>query len=471
MTPQVVVIGLGPSDSRLVTTGTMERLATAKNLFVRTLRHPAASVLNGLDFVSFDSVYETAHTIEQVYETIVESLVAEALSNGEVCYVVPGSPVVAEHTVELLVDDPRVSVELVPALSFIDLAWVRLGVDPIAQGAQVIDGQSFDEFLVTSGGPFLVSQCDTNAVLSDIKLSVDEPPTEPVVVLYHLGLDDEAVFEVAWTELDRSFEPDHLTSLWIPSLPPSCLWSVAEFTDVVAMLRDECVWDREQTHASLTPYLLEEVYEVLEVLDNVPMADARADQFDDFYRQLEEELGDLLYQIVFHTQIASEDGYFNLGDVASGISRKLKRRNPQIFGNNTELFGGDTAASTEVTAAGLAEVGDATAMSEESDTVEAQEARWELLKQQEKQRASVFDGVVANLPALVLATQIETKAARAGLAPQELTDSTLASRLMALVVEASQAGIDAEAALRQFVRQRESRYRQAEADRERRSDT
>ena len=197
---------------------------------------------------------------------------AEAGRLGRVVYAVPGSPLVAERSVELLRADGRVEVEIRPALSFLDLAWARLGIDPLAAGVRLVDGQRFALTAAGQRGPLLVAQCDSVDVLSDIKLSVEDGPTEPVVVLQRLGLADEAVFPVAWDELDREVRPDHLTCLWIPSLarPPGT--DVLGFEELVHTLRRRCPWDRSQTHASLRRYLVEEAYEVLDVLDRLAAA-------------------------------------------------------------------------------------------------------------------------------------------------------------------------------------------------------
>jgi tetrapyrrole methylase family protein/MazG family protein len=225
--------------------------------------------------------------------------VAAAIEHGEVLYAVPGSPRVAERTVELLALDGRVEVVVHPAMSFLDLAWVRLGVDPLARGASVVDGHDFR----VPRGPALVAQCDSRAVLSDVKLAVDDGPV--ATVLHHLGLPDEQVFEVPWAELDRSFEPDHLTSIWVPELTPP----VDAFAQLVRTLRARCPWDAEQTHRTLTRHLLEETYEVLEAIE----------EGDDAH--LEEELGDLLFQVVFHATIGEERGAFSLDDIARASRR------------------------------------------------------------------------------------------------------------------------------------------------------
>jgi tetrapyrrole methylase family protein/MazG family protein len=316
--------------------------------------------------------------------------------------------VVAEHSVELLVADPRVEVRLVPALSFADLAWARLGVDPIAEGVRIVDGARFAVEAAGERGPLLVCQCDRHDVLSDIKLSVDQPPTEPVRILHRLGLDDEEIITVAWEDLDRTVDPDHLTSVYVPRLARPVSAEVQALDEVVRRLRAECPWDREQTHDSLERYLVEETYEVLEAI-----ASGDPDH-------LEEELGDLLFQVFFHSTIAAEEGWFTLSDVVRGIHDKLVARHPHVFG--------------DVEVADAAEVA----------------SNWERLKAEEKARGSVLDGVPPALPALMLAAKVLRKARTVGVEAGSGGDE-LADRLLALVVEANEAGIDPETALRHRV--------------------
>ncbi len=244
------------------------------------------------------------------------------MEHGEVVYAVPGSPLVAERTVELLRADARVDLEVHPSLSFLDLAWNQLGVDPLASGVRLVDGQRFAIEAVGERGPLLVAQCDSRSVLSDIKLVLDGSdevvldPTATITVLQRLGTPDERVVEVAWVDLDRDIEPDHLTTLWIPTLDAPIAREVARFADLVATLRRECPWDREQTHQSLMRHFVEETYEVLDAIEHVdPEAGAG-------YEHLEEELGDLLFQVVFHATLAAEAGQFTLADVATDDPRQ-----------------------------------------------------------------------------------------------------------------------------------------------------
>ena len=269
------------------------------------------------------------------------------------------------------------TVEVLPALSFLDLAWARLGVDPVALGARLVDGRRFETHAAGERGPLLVGQCDQPHVLSDIKLALDDGPA--VVVLQRLGLPDESVRTVAWDDLDRDVVPDHLTSLWIPELADPVAGELARFYELVRTLRAECPWDREQTHASLTRHLLEETYEVLEALDRVD------EQAGTGFEDLEEELGDLLFQVVFHSVLAAEEGQFTLADVARGIHDKLYDRHPHVFDPQPGVT--DTAFLTE---------------------------EWERRKVAEKGRASVMDGIPVALPALAYAAKVQKKAASQG---------------------------------------------------------
>ena len=403
--PRIDVVGLGPAGPELLTAGTLELLAGTGPVFLRTTRHPAAAAFPGAR--SFDHHYESADTFEDVYRAVVADLVAAALADGSVVYAVPGSPNVAERTVVLLAADPRVvsgavTVEVHPSVSFLDLAFARLGVDPVAVGVRLVDAEQFAVDAAGQRGPLLVAQCWSRQVLSDVKLSVESPPEVPVVVLHHLGLPDERVEEVAWEDLDRSVEPDHLTSLWIPHLADPVAAELVALDELVRTLRGRCPWDRRQTHASLGRHLLEESYEVLESIDALAAVDAALEdgaagpEVDEresrAVTDLEEELGDLLFQVYFHATLAAEEGRFTLADVARGVHDKLVSRHPHVFGDVTAETADDVAAN------------------------------WETLKKAEKGRTSVTEGIPAALPSLALAAKLQRKAAAIGMVLPGLAD-------------------------------------------------
>jgi tetrapyrrole methylase family protein / MazG family protein len=380
--PRVVVVGLGPADVELVTAASLAAIERVPHRYLRTARHPAARAVP--DATTFDDVYETAGDFDEVYRTIVERLVAAATDHGEVLYAVPGSPLVLERSVRLLRADPRVDVTVLAALSFLDLAYDRLGIDPVEARLTLVDAHTFAASAAGHAGPLLVAHAHNRRVLSDVKLAVDDEPGEPATVLQRLGLPDEAVFTVPWAELDRSFEPDHLTALYVPSLAAPVGAELVRFHEVVGRLRRECPWDREQTHDSLARYAIEETYELVEAIARLGPDGVGDDE-------LAGELGDVLLQVVLHAAIAEQQGRFTLADVASGITEKMVRRHPHVFG------------SVEV------------------DGAEHVVANWEAIKRAERaergdpsQPESSVDGVNGHLPALAYAREMSSRASKAG---------------------------------------------------------
>jgi tetrapyrrole methylase family protein/MazG family protein len=291
----------------------------------------------------------------------------------------------------------------------------------------------------------LIAQCDNLLVLSDVKLSLLEhlAPETPVTVLQRLGAADERVEVVTLVDLDRRVEPDHLTSVYV-DLPTAAHDGAVEFARLVQLtrrLRDPggCPWDAEQTHRSLSRYLLEESYEVVEVIEQLPSRAA--------YDALADELGDVLYQVVFHAAIAEESDAFTVADVARGIHDKLVRRHPHVFG--------------DVVVAG---------------EPEAVVRNWEQIKKDEKGHASIVEGITEGLPSLLYTNKLFGKAASVGLDPgsreeafgrleaavtrarastADDLDANLGQLLAAAVALGRAAGLDAESALRGWA----ARYR------------
>ena len=382
--PVIHAVGLGPSDPALRTEGANKLLHSGHPIYLRTANHPGAEeLLESVGATSFDHLYESSEGFDEVYQSIVEALVVAAEGQGEVVYAVPGSPLVAERTVELLRSRSEIELHVEPGVSFCDLAWARLGVDPLRATVRLVDGGSFVSEAAGDGGPLLVGQCWSREILSGIKLAaqwdaVDDEPQ--AVILHHLGLPDERVVQVAWSDLDRTLEPDHLTSLWIPNLEAPVARELILLDDLVRTLRQRCPWDKEQTHSSLRRHLLEEAYEVLDAIDGL-QPDAGTETIAwSAIRHLEEELGDLLFQIYFHARLASEEGWFTIADVAATVRNKLIARHPHVFGDV------------------------------QAETAGAVEANWEQIKKAEKNRASITEGIPTALPALALAAKLQRKA-------------------------------------------------------------
>jgi XTP/dITP diphosphohydrolase len=191
--------------------------------------------------------------------------------------------------------------------------------------------------------------------------------------------------------------------------------ALVELVEIIGRLRRECAWKAEQTHESLTRYLLEESFETVEAIETGGPDDLR------------EELGDLLLQVYLHAAIAAEEGQYDVDDVARDLAAKMVRRNPHVFGDEPQT---EAHAINEV---------------------------WQAIKAEEKPRAVLMDGVPLALPALLRADKLLDRSARAG-TPVEVDPAStdLGERLLALVAEARDAGVDAEQALRAAVRRREA---------------
>ncbi len=436
MRAQLTVCGLGPGGTGDLTEATVAAIQSASQCFLRTTRHPTAHRVPNP--VTFDRIYDDGASLPEVYRAIAEELVSAALAQEGVVYVVPGSPLVLERSVTHLLEDGRVEVELVPSLSFLDVAWARLGVDPVEAGVRLVDGHVFGREIDGVRGPVLVAHAHAPWVLSDIKLSIDAGPEQKVTVLQGLGTPDERIFELSWPELDRSFEPDHLTSLYLSEIQAPVGLELRRSVELMHRLRQECPWDAEQTHESLRRYLLEETYEVLDALDGLATTQD--------YTNLEEELGDLWFQILFQAELASEAGAFTIGDVARVVHDKLVARHPHVF------------AEVEVSSAGDVE------------------QNWEAIKKKEKGRSSVMDGIPESLPALSLATKVVEKAQRSQHRPsidqlraaidagfvQHAGEVELGQMLLAVVEQATKRGIDTEQALRRATLRARDRYRDSE---------
>ena len=383
--PTIVVVGLGPGDPGLVTAATLATIERVSRRFLRTARHPSASLV--LDApggaTTFDDTYDAAATFDEVYGHIADELLRAAHESGEVLYAVPGSPLVLERSVHLLREratESGVEVQTKPAVSFLDATWAALAIDPVEAGVRLVDGHRFATEAAGERGPLLVAHTHANWVLSDVKLAAEsEPGDTPVVLLHHLGLPDERIVSTTWADLDRTLEADHLTSLYIPHLAAPVAGELVRCHQLARTLREQCPWDREQTHHSLVRYLIEETYEVVDALEALDPDDPSTDE------ALIEELGDLLYQVEFHSTIAEQEGRFTIADVARTVHDKLVSRHPHVFGDV------------------------------QADTAEAVTKNWEAIKRAEKpERVRTFDGVVRSGPALLYAQQLQKKAAKVG---------------------------------------------------------
>ncbi|HSF87272.1 MAG TPA: nucleoside triphosphate pyrophosphohydrolase [Acidimicrobiia bacterium] len=378
---QLAIVGLGPAGLDRIPAAALQLLTDpTRPVVLRTRQHPAAAELAMLrDVADCDDVYNRSADFEAVYGAIAERVCALA-EQGPVTYAVPGSAVVGERAVAIIRNTWRSDIELHPGESFLDLVWAATGCDPITDGAQVLDGRDFPDPLQLHL-PTVVTQVDRPEVLADVVVALGKTLHDevPVTILDRLGDADETVATVPLREL-VGFDAGPRTSLFL--VPPLNGWYGLVATN--RRLRRECPWDRKQTHHTLLSHLIEETYETVEAVTRLgEEAPGGAPDFG-AYAEVEEELGDLLLQVVFHATLAEEPGAFGVEEVAEGIRRKLVYRHPHVFGD---------------------------VVAEDSETVKA---NWEELKAGEKARESLMDDVPQALPALARADKLQRRAASAG---------------------------------------------------------
>lgn len=375
----MIVAGLGPGDlERLPSVMQAVLLDPARSIIVRTIEHPAAVQLAGRRQIeTCDDLYRSHDRFEDVYEAIVERVVTAAAS-GPVVYAVPGSPLVGEFAVaEIRRRMPKA--EVLVAESFVDAVLHHMGVDPLRDGFQLLNGHELPSPLMIDK-PTVIGQLDAPEVMAEVLARLDRvvPADSELTVIRGAGSADAVVVTATIAELDLDLAGVR-TSLYVPPVGGGLVGAVA----AMRRLRVECPWDRKQTHQSLARYLIEETFELADALAALPEEGAVD---DGAYADVEEELGDVLLQVLFHSAIAAEAGGFDIDDVAEQLRLKLVRRHPHVF----------------------ADV--------EANDPETVKANWDAIKAQEKGSAptSVLDGVPAHLPGLSAAAEVQRRAAKIG---------------------------------------------------------
>ncbi len=411
MTIAITIIGLGPGRWNDLTLAAQACFAQAEQagapVYFRTYIHPTVEPLRqaftNLRCESFDSFYEESDDWVELYQRMAQQ-VCELGVQQPLLYAVPGHPLMAEASVQLILQLARergLSTRIVSGVSFLEPVCEILQLDPYMRGLQLIDATELaalrpDEIAgkIIPTMPLLVAQVYNRRLASAVKLALGEcyPDEWPVSLVRAAGNDgDEQVSEMPLYELDRNNFANHLSTLYVPPVDELTALRLPETLRYITYrLRrepDGCPWDRQHTHQSLTRYVLEEAYEVVEALEENNM------------EKLAEELGDLALQVYLHAEIARQEGNFTLGDVFEHVNAKLIRRHPHVFGD------------VEV-----------------SDSEQVMQ-NWEAIKRQERaaagidvQQESILDRVPSAMPALMMAQEYQKRAGKAGFDYKNLPD-------------------------------------------------
>ena len=379
----IKIVGLGPGSPDSLTIGTINILKNTDKIYLRTEKHPTVSYLKqlGINFETYDYIYEKEKNFEDVYSNIVKDLIFKEKQFKEIVYGVPGHPLVAEKSVMSLLElceKQSINVKIIPSVSFIDVIMERLKID-VVEGVKIIDAFDIKSNCADKRMGMIIIQVYDRLIASEVKLALMEYYNDDTDIFFirAAGVEEiESIRKIKLYELDRQEDIDYLTSVYIPK-ESEIIYDLKDLVDIMEKLRSEegCPWDREQDHDSLKKYLIEESYEVIESIE----------EKDD--TKLVEELGDVLLQVIFHCQIGKEEGFFNINDVIKAICDKMIKRHPHVFGNM--------------------EIGDSKEVL----------ISWDKIKKKEQGLKTYTDElrhIAKTLPALMRAFKVQEKAAKVG---------------------------------------------------------
>ncbi|MBR6569839.1 MAG: nucleoside triphosphate pyrophosphohydrolase [Clostridia bacterium] len=381
MKPTVTVVSLGPGDHRMLTLQSLEALQSARTLILRTARHRTAAWLReqGVSFADFDDLYDIYEDFDQMHLDMAKKLWNAAVKAPVTFAVIDAQTDGAVRALRVCApDDGRVMI--LPGVTQAD-ACLALLPEGFEQPGSVrvlpaVDAATAPHDPTT---PQLITEIWDRVLAGDLKLRLtDIYGDEADVVLFPSSVKiNRKPLVIPLMELDRQRTYDHTVCLYVPAVEMTkrTRFCFDDLLNVMHTLRQRCPWDSEQTHESLRKYLIEEAYEAVAAVD------------EDDMEHLADELGDVLLQVAFHSDIASAAGEFSITDVTTAIVRKMIYRHAHIFG------------------------------SVHCDTADEVTASWEELKKAEKgltTQASVLADVSRGLPALMRACKVQKKAAQVG---------------------------------------------------------
>lgn len=380
----IKILGLGPGSKDSLTVGAVETLKSGIKTYFRTEIHPTVEYIKkiGIEFETYDHKYEENQSFDDVYSSIAEDIIKKHEEFKDLIYAVPGHPLVAEKSVLNLLElceEKGIETEIMTAVSFIDVMMEVLKVDPI-EGLTIVDAFEINNSLIDRRVNTIITQVYNKMIASEVKINLSQyyDDEKEIIFVRAAGIKgEESIRRMPLYQIDWQEDIDYLTSIFIPKDSQNKYYDFYDLVKIIEHLRGEdgCPWDREQTHESLKNSLIEESYEVIDAIDKK----------DD--NGLIEELGDVLLQVVMHSVIGKEEGFFNERDVIKSICEKMIYRHPHVFGNDR------VENSNEVL------------------------YNWEELKKTEKgyeTHTDVLNGVARSFPALIRAEKVQKKAAKVG---------------------------------------------------------
>lgn len=381
MKPSITVVSLGPGSPELMTMQTVNALRKARRLILRTARHQAVTWLteNGLTYTSLDDYYDRYENFDAMHEAMASDLWREAEKVPVVFAVIDASSDGAVRALRASVPEEG-KLTVYPGVTLADACLAQVPKDFSLNGSlRSMPAENVLDAAPDPGTPLLITELWSKVLACDIKLRLEDIYGEdlPVLLFPSTVKARRKPVKLSLWEIDRQHTYDHTVCLYIPAvdLMSRTRYCFKDLLDVMALLRQQCPWDAQQTHETLRKYLIEEAYEAVGAIDEGDMD------------HLADELGDVLLQIAFHADIGRTAYEFGIGDVTTAIVRKMIYRHAHIFGNV------------------------------HCDTAEEVSVSWEQLKKKEKgltSQASVLADVSHGLPALMRADKVQKKAAQVG---------------------------------------------------------
>lgn len=376
----IAIVGVGFDPSTPPPESTLRRLRGFDRVVVSSSEGPLAELLAGFDIETVP-LAGIGLPADAGVERVVEAL-ALLSEQGDVAYVTSAYPFLRQGMLSGLLARTRSRVDVFPMPAPLQAILMAFDIDLTAD-LDIVDAKTLAPTIEQRGSHLIVTGVSNRILAKRIsdRLAEVYPPDHEVVVA---GCTDEGGFELSLVALS-ALEEAPVCKEGAVYVPPSRIappQGFDEFVRLIAVLRgpDGCPWDRAQDHRSLRRHMIEEAYEAVTAID----------AGDD--REIADELGDVLLQVVLHAQIAADEGRFTIDEVIGRISEKIRRRHPHIFG--------DVSA----------------------ETPEQVMANWDAIKRDEKAEAGLLDSIPRSLPALMLAQKISKRAVSVGFEWETLDD-------------------------------------------------
>ncbi|NLJ58685.1 MAG: nucleoside triphosphate pyrophosphohydrolase [Tissierellia bacterium] len=323
----IQIIGLGTGSIEDLTVKAYKALTDNTPTFLRTDRQKIVNELRNLHLhiESFDEYFEKYESFDEVYEKITDKLIELSKEHGKINYCTPGSPYYGDIVTKKLLNEykDKINIIIIDGTSFLDKCLKLSGYGDY-KNISILDCLQVDEFTFDINSFNIITQVYSRDIASELKIKLMEvyPTTVNALVVDVL---EGSVKETPIFMIDQ--EKNHGFSTYICILPieitENKVYNVNNLLRTVKILRgpEGCPWDKKQTHHSIRQHVIEEAYEVVDAIDNGNIDN------------LVEELGDLLFQVVFHAELGSEVGYFNFSDIVTNICKKMFFRHPHVFGD------------------------------------------------------------------------------------------------------------------------------------------